>query len=84
MTPLQQALYDFCLKNRADAYMAWDREEYQENEDVVRWALDRLKEAGEPWAGLADRVEYGLNAMWSIQCQAMFLAGLWAGQALSR
>ncbi len=84
MTPFQEALYDFCLENRAEAYMAWDREEYRENEKVVRWALEQLNEAGEPWAGLADRVEYGLNAMRSIQCRAMFLSGLWAGQALSR
>ena len=84
MTPLQQSLYDFCLENRADTYLAWDQKEYQQNQDMAQWALEQLEAAGEPWAGLADRVEYGLNTTWSLQCRAMFLSGLWAGQTLSR
>ena len=84
MTPLQQTLYDFCLQQRVDQYLAENQKEYEENMAMAQRALDQLAQAGEPWADLAQRVEYGLAVTEAIEKEAAFLAGLSLGQELSR
>ena len=84
MTPLQQALYAFCLQQRADQYLAENRKEYKENLAMARRALHQLTEAGDPWSDLAQRVEYGLAVAEAVEKEAAFLAGLSLGQELSR
>lgn len=84
MTPLQQTLYDFCLQQRADQYLAENQAEYEDSLSMALGALDQLKQAGEPWSDLAQRVEYGLTAAEAIRAEAIFLSGLSLGQELSR
>ena len=84
MTPLQQTLYAFCLQQRAEQYLAENRKEYEDNLAMAQRALDQLKQAGEPWADLAQRAEYGLAVAEAIEKEAAFLAGLSLGQELAR
>ena len=84
MTPLQQTLYEFCLQQRADQYLAENRKEYEENLAMARRALHQLTEAGDPWSDLAQRVEYGLSAAEAIEKEAAFLADISLGQELAR
>ena len=84
MTPLQQALYEFCLQQRADHYLAENRKEYEENLAMAQRALDQLNKAGNPWSDLAQRAEYGLAVAEAIEKEAAFLAGLSLGQELAR
>ena len=84
MTPLQQTLYEFCLQQRADQYLAENQKEYEENLAMAQRALDQLEQAGDPWSDLAQRVEYGLAVSEAIEKEAAFLAGLSLGQELAR
>lgn len=84
MTPLQQTLYTLCLGQRWEQYLSENRREYEDSLAMARWALDQLKQAGEPWLDLARRVEDGLGEASSIEREAAFLAGLSLGQELAR
>ena len=84
MTPIQQTLYTFCLRQRTERYLAENRKEYEDSLAMARQALDRLKQAGEPWLDLARRVEDGLAEAEAIEREAVFLAGLSLGQEFSR
>jgi len=82
MESLFEALYAYAMKNRYDAYLLRDAEERQENEKMVRIAMDELKTRG--MGGAAERIEDGFTVLGCLDRRGAFWAGLSIGVELGR
>lgn len=82
MESLFESLYTYAMRNRYDAYLLRDAEERQENETMVRRAVDELKTKG--FDDAAQRIEDGYAILACLDRRRAFQAGLSIGLELSR
>jgi len=82
MESLFEALYAYAMKNRYDIYLLRDTEERQENEKMVRAAMDELKTRG--MGDAAERIEDGFTVLGCLERRGAFWAGLTVGMDLNR
>ena len=82
MEPLLEALYNYALKYRFDAYFLPDEDERRENETMVRLAREELSANG--LGDAAERLEDGLMILHHLDRQSAFRTGLAIGMDLHR
>ena len=84
MTDLQRALYQFAQENRVYSLLHTDRQALREGQKLVQEARTGLRALGDKAAGLAEKMEDGMLLGFSIEQEAVFLAGLAIGLELGR
>ena len=84
MTDLQRALYQFAQENRVYSLLHTGRQELWEGQKLVQEARAGLCALGDEAAGLAEKMEDGMLLGFSIEQEAVFLAGLAMGLELGR
>ena len=84
MTNLQRALYQFAQENRVYSLLHTERQELREGQKLVQEARVGLRALGDEAAGLAEKMEDGMLLGFSIEQEAVFLAGLAIGLELGR
>ena len=84
MTDLQRALYKFAQENRVYSLLHTERQELREGQKLVQEARAGLRALGDKAAGLAEKMEDGMLLGFSIEQEAVFLAGLAIGLELGR
>ena len=82
MTDLQRALYQFAQENRVYSLLHTERQELREGQKLVQEARAGLRALGDKAAGLAEKMEDGMLLGFSIEQEAVFLAGLAIGLEL--
>ena len=82
MTDLQRALYQFAQENRVYSLLHTDRQALREGQKMVQEARAGLRALGDEAAGLAEKMEDGMLLGFSIEQEAVFLAGLAIGLEL--
>ena len=82
MESLLEALYAYAQENLFAFYSLPDEKERQENETMVRLALDELKTQG--MGDAANRVMDGLSTLSALDRRSLFLAGLSMGMKLNQ
>lgn len=82
MEPLFEALYTYAYKYRFDAYALRDKEEWLENEKMIRIAEDELNACGMNDA--VGRIEDGYSTLACLDRRSAFWAGLSIGLELGR
>lgn len=82
MESLFESLYTYALENRFDFYTLRDEKERQENETMIRHAMDELKAQG--MDGAAHRIEEGFTILACLDRRGAFWAGLTMGLELNR
>ena len=82
MESLFESLYAYALENRFDFYSLRDAKEREENETMIRHAMDELKTNGMDDA--AKRMEDGYSTLTCLERRGAFWAGLSMGLALNR
>ena len=82
MESLFEALYAYAMTNRFDTYSLRDTEERQENEKMVRNAMEELKIRG--MGDAAQRIEDGFTILACLDRHSAFWAGLSIGMELHR
>ena len=80
MTDLQRALYQFAQENRVYSLLYTGRQELW----LVQEARAGLCALGDEAAGLAEKMEEGMLLGFSVEQEAVFLAGLAMGLELGR
>ena len=84
MTDLQRALYQFAQENRVYSLLYTGRQELWEGQKLVQEARAGLCALGDEAAGLAEKMEDGMLQCFSLEQEAVFLAGLAMGLELGR
>ena len=84
MTDLQRALYQFAQENRVYSLLYTGRQELWEGQKLVQEARAGLCALGDEAAGLGEKMEDGMLLGFSIEQEAVFLAGLAIGLELGR
>ena len=84
MTDLQRALYQFAQENRVYSLLHTEQQELREGQKLVQEARAGLRVLGDEAAGLAEKMEDGMLLGFSIEQEAVFLAGLAIGLELGR
>ena len=82
MTDLQRALYQFAQENRVYSLLHTEQQTLWEGEKLVQEARAGLRALGDEAAGLAEKMEDGMLLGFSIEQEAVFLAGLAIGLEL--
>ena len=82
MTDLQRALYQFAQENRVYSLLYTGRQELWEGQKLVQEARAGLCALGDEAAGLAEKMEEGMLLGFSVEQEAVFLAGLAMGLEL--
>ncbi len=82
MESLFDALYAYAMTKRFDTYSLRDTEERQENEKMVRNAMEELKIRG--MGDAAQRIEDGFTILAYLDRHSAFWAGLSIGMELHR
>lgn len=82
MESLFEALYAYALKNRFDIYLPRDEEERQENEKMVRLAMEELTNQG--MGDAVQRIQDGTATLSCLDRRCAFWAGLTIGLELTR
>ena len=84
MTNLQRALYQFAQENRVYSFLHAEQQALWEGKKLVQEARAGLCALGDEAAGLAEKMEDGMLLSFSIEQEAVFLAGLAMGLELGR
>ena len=84
MTDLQRALYQFAQENRVCSLLQTDQQALWEGQKLVQEARAGLCALEDEAAGLAEKMEDGMLLGFSIEQEAVFLAGLAIGLELGR
>ena len=86
MTDLQRALYQFAQENRVYSHLLFcvQQQELREGQKLVQEARAGLRALGDEAAGLGEKMEDGMLLGFSIEQEAVFLAGLAIGLELGR
>ena len=94
MTDLQRALYQFAQENRVYSLLHTEQQELWEGQKLVQEARAGqklvqearagLRALGDEAAGLGEKMEDGMLLGFSIEQEAVFLAGLAIGLELGR
>ena len=84
MTDLQRALYQFAQENRVYSLLHTEQQELREGQKLVQEARAGLRALGDEAAGLAEKMEEGMLLGFSVEQEAVFLAGLAMGLELGR
>ena len=84
MTDLQRALYQFAQENRVYSLLHTEQQELREGQKLVQEARAGLYALGDEAAGLVKKMEDGMLLGFSIEQEAVFLAGLAMGLELGR
>ena len=84
MTDLQRTLYQFTQENRVYSLLHTEQQELREGQKLVQEARAGLRALGDKAAGLAEKMEDGMLLGFSIEQEAVFLAGLAIGLELGR
>jgi len=84
MTDLQRALYQFAQENRVCSLLQTEQQALWEGQKLVQEARAGLCALGDEAAGLAEKMEDGMLLGFSIEQEAVFLAGLAIGLELGR
>lgn len=82
MESLFESLYTYAMKNRFDVYSLRDEKEREENETMIRRAMEELKTLGMDDA--AERIEDGFTILGCLDRRGAFWAGLSMGLELNR
>ena len=82
MTDLQRALYQFAQENRVYSLLHTEQQELREGQKLVQEARAGLRALRDEAAGLAQKMEDGMLLGFSIEQEAVFLAGLAIGLEL--
>ena len=84
MTDLQRVLYQFAQENRVYSLLHTDQQELREGQKLVQEARAGLRALGDEAAGLGEKMEDGMLLGFSIEQEAVFLAGMAMGLELGR
>ena len=84
MTDLQRALYKSAQETRVYSRLHTEQQALWEGQKLVQEARAGLYALGDEAAGLAEKMEDGMLLGFSIEQEAVFLAGLAIGLELGR
>ena len=82
MNSLLDALYDYAMEYRIDAYLKPDEKELQDTQRMLDHALSTLKTMSKQAADCAERLEFSQDTLLYLHRRAAFLAGLSIGLEL--